>query len=77
MTDELLVKNDYLMFDGSVVLSDEISKKSTPNPNPSNMVHSTNLTHDKVLLPKDKLLMLLKIMEYTLLTVILSIQNIP
>ncbi|CUH93228.1 DUF5704 domain-containing protein [Herbinix luporum] len=60
MTDELLVKNDYLMFDGSVVLSDEISKKSTPNPNPSNMVHSTNLTHDKVLFTEGQVIDALK-----------------
>jgi len=48
MTDELQVKNDYLMFDGTVVMSEATAEKIAPVPNAGVMVQSNNLTHDKV-----------------------------
>lgn len=49
MTEELKVKNDFIMFDGVVVMSDEISEKIAPVPYTGVMVHSNSLTHDKAL----------------------------
>lgn len=49
MTDELMVKNDSLMFDGSVVMSNTPMEKITSRPNANSMRHSSKMAHDKVL----------------------------
>lgn len=49
MTEELKVKNDYIMFDGTVVMSDAIAEKIAPTPNVGVMIHTSSLTHDKAL----------------------------
>ena len=49
MTDELMVKNDYLLFDGNVVMSDTPMEKIAARPNVSTMYQSSKNTHDKLL----------------------------
>lgn len=49
MTDELTVKNDYIMFGGKVVMSDTAAEKIAPVPDAGVMVYSNSLTNDKVL----------------------------
>lgn len=49
MTGEAKVKNDYLAFDGVVVLSSELNDKITQAPNVSPMKHSNTIIPDKTL----------------------------
>lgn len=49
MTDELLVKNDYISFNGIIIMTDTFSEKITQKPNTGSMYHSNKMTHDKVL----------------------------
>lgn len=60
MTGMLSVRNDYLSFNGSVVMSDSISNTVTGKPNVSPLVHSSNITHDKVLYTEDQIVDALK-----------------
>lgn len=60
MTEELKVKNDYLVFNGSLVMSDVVVEKIAPSPNASVMVHSNKITHDKVLFTEDQVIDALK-----------------
>ncbi len=49
MTGQLKVKNDYLVFNGSTVLSNSFSEKIAPFPSASPLVQSNKIIHDKVL----------------------------
>lgn len=60
MTEELKVKNDYLVFNGSLVMSDVIAEKIAPRPNASTMVHSNKITHDKALFTEGQIIDALK-----------------
>ena len=60
MTDELMVKNDYLVFDGVTVMSDSLSEMIAPSPNAGNMIHTSRITHDKVLYTEGKVIDALK-----------------
>ena len=61
MTDMLSVRNDYLSFGGSLVMSDSVSNTVTGRPSVSSMVHSSNITYDKVLYTEDQVVDALKI----------------
>ncbi len=56
MTDQAQVKNDYLQFGESLVLSDSLSSKIAPSPNVSSFVHTTNIIHDKALYIENKVI---------------------
>ena len=60
MTGQLKVKNDYLVFNGSTVLSDTISEKITPYPFASPLVQSNKIIHDKVLYTEGQVIDALK-----------------
>lgn len=55
-TDEIIVKNDYLAFKGSVVLTSEPVEKITQKPDVSMLKQSTIITHDKALYTDGKLI---------------------
>ncbi|MBP1756733.1 MAG: putative secreted protein, partial [Firmicutes bacterium] len=56
MTDQAQVKNDYLKFGSSVVLSDAASSKIAPSPNVSSLVHTSTIILDKALYTDNKVI---------------------
>lgn len=60
MTDELIVKNDYLVFNGNTVMSDTLSEVIAPTPNAGGMIYSSRVTHDKVLYTENQVIDALK-----------------
>ena len=60
MTDELMVKNDALMFGGSVVMTNTPMEKITGRPNAGSMRHSSRQAHDKLLFTQGEVVDALK-----------------
>ncbi|MDD4113796.1 MAG: DUF5704 domain-containing protein, partial [Herbinix sp.] len=60
MAGQLKVKNDYLVFNGSTVMSNTLSDKIAPYPNYSPLAHSNNIIHDKVLYTEGQIVDALK-----------------
>ena len=60
-TEESTVKNDYIVFGGSVVMSNTPVKKIAPRPDASRFVQSTTIIPDKTLYTEGKVIDALKI----------------
>jgi hypothetical protein len=56
MTEQAQVKNDYIKFGSSVVLSDTITAKIAPSPNVASLVHTSITLHDKALYADKKVI---------------------
>ncbi len=55
-TGEAIVKNDSILFNGSVVMSDAITRKIAPTPNVSSFVQCSGNCHDKGLFTESKVI---------------------
>ncbi len=56
LTGEAQVRNDYLSFDGSVILSNTYDEKKGVSPNPSSLRQCSTITQDKALYTDGKLI---------------------
>ena len=60
MTGELTVKNDFISFNGEIVLSDQAVEKISSRPNTSSLIQTTKITHDKVLFTEGQIINAIK-----------------
>lgn len=55
-TSEARVKNDSIVFNGNVVMSDSITRKIAPSPNVASFIQCSGNCHDKGLFTQDKII---------------------